>query len=311
MAHDSAHPRPRRLGFLPLVTPAWLVLGGLFLLPLLGVLLVSFAKSDDYGDPVPLRGVADLWHHVSSGDAFANYAQTVRPGTLAILWRSLWIAAATTVLTALVSYPVAYYLAVRAPARAKGLLLALVVVPFWTSFLVRTYAWMIILRPEGLLNAALLRLGVVAAPLDLLYNDGAVLVGLVYGELPFMILPLYASLEKLDRSLLEAADDLGAGGWSAFRRVTFPLSVPGLVAGAVLVFVPSVGQFVVSDLLGGGKSVLVGNLVQSQFAAASGIGDRPYGAAVAFQLTAAVLLLVGAYGWWARRGRRGRDEEGK
>ena len=306
MASDAVQPPPRRrLGYLPLLAPTWLVLGGLFLLPLVGVLLLSFARSDDLGDPVPVAGLAELWQHVWSGDALANYARSLRPGTLRVFWRSLWIAAVTTVLCALIAYPMAYYIAVRAPRRLKNLLLVLAVLPFWTSFLIRTYAWMVILRPEGLLNAALLKLGVVAAPLDLLYNETAVMLGLVYGELPFMILPLYASLEKLDRSLLEAATDLGAGAWGTFRRVTLPLSAPGLAAGSVLVFVPSVGQFVVSDLLGGAKSVLVGNLVQSQFAASSGVGDRPFGAAIAFQLTAAVLLIVWMYARWARR--RGED----
>jgi spermidine/putrescine transport system permease protein len=281
------------------------VLGGLFLLPLLGVFLISFARSDDLGDPTPIASLAELWQHVSSGDVLANYARTLRPGTLAVFWRSLWVAALTTVLCALIAYPLAYYIAVRAPRRLKNLLLILAVLPFWTSFLIRTYAWMVILRPEGLLNTLLLRLGVVAAPLDLLYNDLSVMLGLVYGELPFMILPLYASLEKLDRSLLEASADLGAGAWGTFRRVTLPLSAPGLAAGSILVFVPSVGQFVVSDLLGGARSVLVGNLVQGQFAASSGVGDRPFGAAVAFQLTAAVLLIVWAYARWARR--RGED----
>jgi spermidine/putrescine transport system permease protein len=188
--------------------------------------------------------------------------------------------------------------AVLAPRRWKGTLLALVVIPFWTSFLIRTYAWMLILRTEGLLNLALLRLGVVDAPLHLLSNDFAVSIGLVYGELPFMILPLYASLEKLDRSLLEAGADLGAGEVSTFFRVTVPLTMPGIVAGIVLVFIPSLGQFVVSDLLGGARTVLVGNLIQNQFALAR---NGPFGAAVAFELTVVVLLLLWAYASYARR----------
>ena len=306
MPGTTPQPLPRRrLGFLPLLAPTWLLLGGLFLLPLVGIFLLSFARSDDLGDPAPVGSAAELWQHVRSGDVLANYARSLRPGTLRVFWGSLWIAVLTTVLCALVGYPLAYYIAVRAPRRLKNLLLVLAVLPFWTSFLIRTYAWMVILRPEGLLNAALLKLGLIAAPLDLLYTDWSVMLGLVYGELPFMILPLYASLEKLDRSLLEAAADLGAGGWSTFRRVTLPLSAPGLVAGSVLVFIPSVGQFVVSDLLGGARSVLVGNLVQNQFAASGGIGDRPFGAAVAFQLTAVVLLMVWMYARWARR--RGED----
>jgi spermidine/putrescine transport system permease protein len=183
------------------------------------------------------------------------------------------------------------------------LLLGLVVVPFWTSFLIRTYAWMFILRSEGLLNLVLVGSGLLRHPLELLYTQTAVMIGLVYGELPFMILPLYASLEKLDRSLLEAASDLGAGRVQTFRRVTFPLTLPGLAAGVVLVFIPSLGQFVVSDLLGGARSMLLGNLIQNQFAVAR---NQPFGAALAFELTAAVLLLLLGYAALARR-RGGED----
>jgi spermidine/putrescine transport system permease protein len=174
----------------------------------------------------------------------------------------------------------------------------LVAVPFWTSFLIRTYAWMFILRTEGLANHLLLGLGWIHRPLDLLYTQLAVMIGLVYGELPFMVLPLYAALEKLDPALLEAAADLGAGRWARLARVTVPLALPGIAAGAVLVFIPSLGQFVVSDLLGGARSMLLGNLVQNQFAVAR---NQPFGAALALELTAAVLALLGGYALFARR----------
>jgi spermidine/putrescine transport system permease protein len=187
------------------------------------------------------------------------------------------------------------------------LLLGLVVVPFWTSFLVRTYAWMFILRSEGLLNHLLLAGGLVSRPLALLYTQAAVMIGLVYGELPFMILPLYATLERLDRSLLEAAADLGAGWSAALWRVTVPLCLPGIVAGTVLVFIPSLGQFVVSDLLGGARGMLIGNLIQNQFAVAR---DQPFGAALAFELTAAVLLLLLAWALAARRRSAGAPGQG-
>jgi spermidine/putrescine transport system permease protein len=295
----------RRLGFLPLLAPSWLVLGGLFIVPLFGILLLSLAKADEFGSFQLINSLAELWEHVRSGAAWENYVRAFGRRPREYLWRSTWMAVATTVLCALVSYPTAYYIAVRATGRLKATLLLLAVVPFWTSFLIRTYAWIVILRPRGLANTALQWLGVTDAPLPLLYNDFAVMVGLVYGELPFMILPLYASLEKLDRSLLEASADLGAGSWATFRRVTFPLSLPGLVAGAVLVFVPSLGQFVVSDLLGGDKSQLVGNVIQARFVPRSGVGDKPFGAALTVQLVAMVLLMVGAYARWARR--RGED----
>ena len=283
-----------------LLLPAWLALGIFFLAPLALMLFVSFAERGTYGGIQP---VADLGQYLRSGSFLGNYVRSLGAIYLWIGWRSLWMAALTTGLAVLVSFPIAYYLAILAPARWKGLLLGLVVVPFWTSFLIRTYAWMFILRTEGLLNLVLVGSGLLRHPVELLYTQTAVLIGLVYGELPFMILPLYASLEKLDRSLLEAAADLGAGGAQAFRRVTLPLSLPGLAAGIVLVFVPSLGQFVVSDLLGGARSMLLGNLIQNQFAVAR---DAPFGSALAFELMAAVLLLLLGYAVYARR--RGGEE---
>ena len=286
-------------GFAALLSPTWLVLGFFFLLPVLLVFLISFARADDAGGVQPVGGWEGLWRHVRSGDFLDNYRRSLEPIWLRVFGRAFRMAGLTTVLCALIGYPAAYYIAAVARRRWRGALLALVIVPFWTSFVIRTYAWVLILRGEGLLNALLKSWGLAGEPLDLLYNQTAVMIGLVYGELPFMILPLYASLERLDRSLLEAAADLGAGGWSAFRRVTLPLSAPGLAAGTLLVFIPALGQFVVSDMLGGAKSALLGNVVQSEFAATS--GDKPFGSAVAFELVAAVLLTLFLYGLYARR----------
>jgi spermidine/putrescine transport system permease protein len=283
-----------------LLLPTWLVLGVFFLVPLLLMLGISFAQRGIYGG---LRPIADLGGYLRSGAFLANYARSFDGIFLKIGWRSLWMAVATTGLCIVVSFPIAYYLALLAPRRWKGLLLGLVVIPFWTSFLIRTYAWMFILRTEGLLNLVLVGGGLLRHPMELLYTQTAVMIGLVYGELPFMILPLYASLEKLDRSLLEASSDLGAGSVQTFRRVTFPLTLPGLAAGVVMVFIPSLGQFVVSDLLGGARSMLLGNLIQNQFAVAR---NQPFGSALAFELTAAVLLLLLGYAALARR--RGGEE---
>ena len=284
----------------PLILPAWIALGIFFLAPLVLMLAVSFAERGTYGGIEP---VGNLWAYLRSGAFLGNYIRSFGALYLWIGWRSLWMAALTTALAIVVSFPIAYYLAILAPARWKGVLLGLVVVPFWTSFLIRTYAWMFILRTEGLLNHVLMGTGLLHHPVELLYTQTAVLIGLVYGELPFMILPLYASLEKLDRSLLEAAADLGAGGAQSFRRVTLPLTLPGLAAGVVLVFVPSLGQFVVSDLLGGARSMLLGNLIQNQFAVAR---NKPFGSALAFELMAAVLVLLLAYAVYAKR--RGGEE---
>jgi spermidine/putrescine transport system permease protein len=171
-------------------------------------------------------------------------------------------------------------------------LLFFVILPFWTSFLVRTYAIIVLLREGGVVNATLMGLGLTTAPLDLLYTPGAVLAGLVYGYLPFMILPIYASLERLDLDLLDAAEALGARAFSRFRRVTLPLSLPGVAAGSLLVFIPALGAFLTPDLLGGAKTMMLGNLVQNQFGPAR---NWPFGAAISFALMGVVF--VGLLAW--------------
>lgn len=286
-------------GALGLALPAWAVLGFFFLLPLVLMLGVSGARRGVYGGLAP---IPDLAAYLRSGAFLDGYRQSLQALYLGIAWRSLWMAALTTALCLAIGFPAAYALALHAPRRRQGLLLGLVVVPLWTSFLIRTYAWMFILRSEGLLNQLLLHSGLASRPLQLLYTGTAVVAGLVYGELPFMILPLYASLERLDRTLLDAAADLGAGRAAVLRRVTVPLALPGIAAGVVLVFVPSLGQFVVSDLLGGAHTMLIGNLVQNQFAVAR---NQPFGAALAFELTAAVLLLLFGCSRVLRRAARG------
>jgi spermidine/putrescine transport system permease protein len=249
---------------------------GFFVLPLAYLLGVSFARRSPYGTVEWILGLA-------------NYARAFQPLYLEIYWRSLWMAGATTALCILLGYPVAYTIARRVPPRWKSALLLLAVIPFWTSFLIRTYAWMVILRTEGVANTVLLDLHLIHVPLRLLYTPLAVFIGLVYGELPFMILPLYVALEKIDPVLLEAAEDLGASGRRAFWKVTLPLSRPGLVAGTILVFIPSVGAFITPDLLGGARTMMVGNLIQNQFAM---VRDQPFGSAVAFLLTFVVLALL-------------------
>jgi len=260
-----------------LLLPCALVLLVLFVLPQLLMLETSLGRRSAYG------GVVHAW-------SLANYSRALEPLYLAILARSIGLAAATTILCFLLAYPVAYWLGLVAPPRWRSALLVLVILPFWTSFLVRLYAWVFLLRDEGLVNLLLARMGAPALPL--LYNDFAVLLGQVYGELPFMILPLYASVEKLDRSLLEAASDLGAGPARALWRVTLPLTGAGIVAGCVLVFIPSLGAYLAPDLLGGARTVYVGNLVQSQFAVAR---DMPFGAALSFLLSLTVLALLWAF----------------
>lgn len=196
---------------------------------------------------------------------------------------SVWIAAVSTLLALLVGYPMAYAMA-RAPDSLRPLLLMLVILPFWTSFLIRVYAWIGILKPEGLLNQFLMWLGVIDAPLVITGTYTAIYIGIVYSYLPFMVLPLYATLEKMDFSLIEAAQDLGSTPAGAFWKITVPLSVPGIVAGCMLVFIPAVGEFVIPDLLGGSQTLMIGKTLWNEFFANR---DWPVASAVAI-----VLLLV-------------------
>ena len=253
----------------------WLVL--FFLVPLLIMAAYSLMPRGTYGGVQP-------------GFTLQHYRRFFDPLYLAILQRTLVWSLVCTAVCLLLGYPVAYLVA-RA-GRWRAALLFLVVLPFWTSFLVRTFAMIFLLRDSGLVNTVLLRLGLIDAPLTLLYTPFAVLLGLVYGFLPFMILPIYASLEKLDPTLLEAAETLGATPLAGFRRITLPLSLPGVVAGCFLVFIPAMGSFLTSDLLGGAKQLMIGNLIQNQFAAAR---NWPFGSAASFVVTALVLVAVMVY----------------
>ncbi len=231
----------------------------------------------------------------------SSYRRLLDPLYLDVLLDSLWLAAATTTLCLLLGYPFAYLLT-RTSSRWRPLLLLLVIVPFWTSSLVRTYAIMIVLKTQGLLNQALMGLGLIAEPLELLYTETAVILGMLYTLLPFMILPLYAALEKLDHRLIEAARDLGAGKITIFLRIVIPLTLPGIIAGSLLTFLPGLGMFYVADLLGGAKTLLVGNLIRDQFLSAR---DWPFGAAASVLLTLLMGLLLWGYYLSARRANRG------
>lgn len=274
MGRDASQSIDRRTGR-ALIAPGLIWLLVFFAAPMVIVVIVSFATRGEYGS-------------VRYALTLNNYRSLIDALYLPALWRSLWIATATTLLCIVVSFPVAYYIAVHASPTWKRLLVVLAVIPFWTSFLIRTYSWILLLRSEGVINSGLMGAGLIDEPLRLLYSDFAVLVGQVYGELPFMILPLYVALDRLDLRLLEAAEDLGANRFWAFVKVTLPLSRPGLIAGSTLVFIPSLGAFITPDLLGGAKSVMVGNLIQNQFAQL----NQPFGAAISLVLTVAVLVLL-------------------
>jgi spermidine/putrescine transport system permease protein len=220
-----------------------------------------------------------------------NYAQAFDGLYLNLFVFSLWLALLTTLVTLLISFPVALFIA-RAPKRWRNLLIFLVMVPFWTNFLVRTYALQFLMRANGPINTALMGLGIISEPISILSTPVAVLIGLVYGELPFMILPLYASLEKFDWAMLEAAQDLGANTLRAFVRVMLPMTMPGVLAGSILVFVPSVGSYITVELMGGGKINMIGRVIASQFGVAS---NWPFGSAIALLLMVVVTVAALVY----------------
>jgi spermidine/putrescine transport system permease protein len=234
---------------------------------------------------------------VQSEFTLDNFAKALEPTYLAILGNSVLIATVTTVLALALGYPTAYAIA-RLPRRWRTVALVLVVLPFWSNFLIRTYAWIVLLNSEGPINQVLVNLGVVGAPLELLYNRGAVIVGLLYAYLPLMILPVYASIERVDPQLQEAARNLGAGRARAFLDVTLPLTLPGTLIGAIFVFVPSMGNFIVPELLGGGKTVMIGNLIRDQFLEAR---NWPFGAVLALSVVGFLILLFALQALVARR----------
>jgi spermidine/putrescine transport system permease protein len=260
-----------------LLAPGGFWLLAFFLVPLVIMFVYSLMPRGIYGGVEP-------------GFTLEHYARFFDPLYLQVLQRTFAWSIGCTVICLLLGYPVAYVI-VRS-GRWRTFLLFLVVLPFWTSFLVRTFAMIFLMRDTGLINSWLLKLGMIDEPMTLLYTPFAVMVGLVYGFLPFMILPIYASLEKVDLSLLEAAEVLGARPGARFRRVTLPLSTPGVVAGSLLVFIPALGSFLTADLLGGAKQVMIGNLVQNQFSSAR---NWPFGSAASFIVMALVLAAVMFY----------------
>jgi spermidine/putrescine transport system permease protein len=269
------------LGLAGLLAPVTFWLGLFFLVPLLLILAYSFGTSGVYGG-------------ITLGFNPGNYLKVVDPLYLEIIVRTLVIAVINTLLCLALGYPLAYFIVFRGGGWKNALIL-LVMVPFWTSLLIRAYAWVVILGGNGLANKALQFLGITDEPLSLIYTPQAVLMGMFYSYLPFMILPLYAALEKFDTRLKEAAQDLGASRWHTFWRVTFPLSMPGVIAGSILVFIPSAGEFVIPDLLGGSRTVMTGNLIQNQFLQAR---DWAFGSALSVMLA---VLMLGAIMFYIRK----------
>ena len=257
-------------------TTLWLLL--FFVLPLVIVLVVSFMSRGRGGVAImPLT--------------IEHYQRTLGIFSI-ILWRSIGMAAVTTVVCLLIGYPLAFFISTRRNRLFQKVTLFLVILPFWTNFLIRTYAWRILLGDEGTINGILISLGLIEDPLKMLNTQFAVVVGLVYGFLPFMVLPIYASVERFNFRYVDAAQDLGANDWRVFVRVVLPLTLPGLLAGCALVFIPSVGAFVTPDLLGGTKGLMIGNLINNQF---GGSGNMPLGSALSIVMMAVVMLSLVVY----------------
>ena len=261
---------------LGLPTVLWLLI--FFVLPLVVVVVVSFMSRGR-------GGVAQMPF------TLMHYERTLGVFSI-ILWRSIGLAALTMVICLLLGYPLAFFISTRRSRLAQQVALFLVILPFWTNFLIRTYAWRILLGDEGTINSALLSLGLIDEPLRLLNTQLAVLIGLVYGFLPFMVLPIYASVERFNFRYVDAAHDLGANDARAFMRVVLPLTLPGVLAGCALVFIPSVGAFVTPDLLGGTKGLMIGNLINNQF---GGSGNMPLGSALSIVMMGVVMLSLLVY----------------
>jgi spermidine/putrescine transport system permease protein len=264
-----------------LLAPVTIWLGLFFLVPLLLILAYSFGTSGVYGG-------------ITLGFNPGNFLKVFDPLYLEIIVRTFVIALITTLLCLALGYPLAYFIALKS-GTWKNVLILMVMIPFWTSLLLRAYAWVVILNGNGIANRTLQFLGITDEPLTLIFTPQAVMMGMVYSYLPFMILPLYAALEKFDVRLKEAAQDLGASRWHIFWRVTFPLSMPGVIAGSILVFIPSAGEFVIPDLLGGSRTTMTGNLIRAQFGQAR---DWAFGSALSVMLA---VLLLGAIMFYVRK----------
>jgi putrescine transport system permease protein len=279
-----------------MVRVPFLWLGVFFLVPFLIVIKISLSQTAIAMPPyVPTLDLAAGWAGIQeffAGLGFDNFATLLSDDIYALSYlKSLQVAAVSTAILLVIGYPLAYAMA-RAPRWLQSVLVMLVVLPFWTSFLIRVYAWINILQTDGLLNRALRAIGLIDAPVAWLASDTAIYIGIVYSYLPFMVLPLYATLEKLDETLLEAAADLGAPRWQAFWRVTAPLSLPGVAAGALLCFIPITGEFVIPDLLGGSDSLMIGQTLWTEFFSNK---DWPVASAIAVVLLLALVVPIAIY----------------
>ena len=280
--------RRQKLFLIGLLSPVTLYLGLFFFGPLVIIGVFSFLEPGLYG------GVEWNFYHWNYGRMFGwadGVIEWYEPIYLTILFRSMLMAAFTVIACLVVVYPVTFWVS-RLPERTQLFFMFLITLPFFTSLIIRLYAWLVILKPSGVINDVLLGLGVIDAPLDMLFTRFAVVLGMVYVMIPFMFLPVYASVERLDRAMIEASGDLGARGWQTFLKVILPQTMPGIAGGSVLVFIPSVGNFIIPDVLGGAKGLMIGNLVEQQFLDAR---NWPFGAALSMVIMAVVLTVMLVY----------------
>jgi spermidine/putrescine transport system permease protein len=289
-AADDAMARSVRMRWL-LSAPALVVIFVAAIGPLFVMVLYSFMVKGDYGDVKYWQFSLDGWFSVLFQRDIFDDTVSVADAHLSILWRSVKLSLMTTVLTLLVGFPTAYFIATR-PRKSRDIWVFLITIPFWTNLLIRTFAIQEIIRNEGVINTVLVGSGLVERPVQIMFTDAAILFGMVYVYLPLMVLPLYASMEKLDFRLVEAGYDLYATRWQVLRRIIVPLVKPGIVAGSILVFIPSLGAYVTPRLLGGGKNMMLGNFIELQFGAGR---NWPLGAALSLTLMAIVMVALLVY----------------
>jgi spermidine/putrescine transport system permease protein len=268
------------------LAPSYFVIGIFMLVPMVIMGVFSFLEPNPYGGVEPVGSVAAYVKLFFEYDLEDNLV--FNPGYINIIFRSFQLSFVATVLCLLFGFPVAYYITLQ-PENRRNLYIYLITIPFWTNLLIRTFAWIIILGRGGVIETPLLAMGIIEKSLRMMYTDGAIAIGLTYSYLPLMVLPIYASLEKLDFRLLEAASDLYASRLEVMTRVVIPLCKPGIIAGCILVFIPCLGAFIAPNLLGGGKKLMLGSLVQFQFASAR---NWPFGAALSMLLLAAVVIVL-------------------
>ncbi|WP_246737646.1 ABC transporter permease [Nordella sp. HKS 07] len=289
----------RRRALLVLLAPITILLGAFFLIPLGIMVVFSFLEPGLYG------GVVWSFYPFNYGRIFGwplGGGEEFEPLYIQIIFNSLYYAVITVVVALVVCYPVAFWVSRMSPL-AKNLVLFAITLPFFANLLVRIYAWLLLLRPTGAVNTVLMSLGIISEPLNMIFTEFAVIVGLVYVLIPFMFLPIYASVERLDWSLVQASQDLGATPFQTFRRVILPLTAPGIAGGAVIVFIPALGNFIVPAFLGGSKVQMTGNVIERQFLQAR---NWPFGSTLAMTVMASVLILILLYVLWMRRSGKAR-----